>query len=63
MMGKGTGSDAERGKITYPALMGLDASREKARELVADALSAISRFDDRALPLRMIASYITERKS
>jgi len=62
MMGKGTGSDAERGKITYPALMGLDASREKARELVADALSAISRFDDRALPLRMIASYITERK-
>lgn len=62
MMGKGTGSDAERGKVTYPALMGLDASREKARELVADALAAISRFDDRALPLRMIASYITERK-
>ncbi len=62
MMGKGTGSDAERGKVTYPALMGLDASREKARELVADALAAISRFDERALPLRMIASYITERK-
>jgi geranylgeranyl diphosphate synthase type II len=63
MMGKGTGSDAERGKITYPALMGLDASRKKAGELVAAALSAISQFDDRALPLRMIASYITERKS
>ena len=62
VMGKGTGSDAERGKITYPALMGLDASRKKARELVADALSAIRHFDDRALPLRMIASYITERK-
>jgi geranylgeranyl diphosphate synthase, type II len=63
LMGKGTGSDIERGKITYPAVMGLDASRNKARELVAAALSAIRHFDDRALPLRMIASYITARKS
>lgn len=63
VMGKGTGSDAQRGKITYPALMGLDASRGKARELIAGALSAISHFDDRALPLRRIASYIMERKS
>ena len=62
VMGKKTGSDAERGKITYPALMGLDASRKKAREFVADALSAIRYFDDRALPLRRIASYITERR-
>jgi geranylgeranyl diphosphate synthase type II len=63
LMGKGTGSDAERGKITYPALMGLEASREKTRELIDSALSAIGHFDDRALPLRMIASYIMERKS
>lgn len=61
LMGKGTGSDAERGKITYPALMGLEASRNKARELVAAALSAIRHLDDRAEPLRMIASYITDR--
>jgi len=63
LMGKGTGSDTARGKITYPALMGLDASRNRASELVEAALSAIRHFDDRALPLRMIASYITERKS
>jgi len=63
LMGKGTGSDEGRGKITYPALMGLEASREKARELVDSAHAAISSFDDRAMPLRMIASYITERKS
>jgi geranylgeranyl diphosphate synthase type II len=63
LMGKGTGSDSERGKVTYPALMGLDASRSKAQELVEAAQTAIRRFDDRALPLRMIASYITERKS
>jgi len=62
LMGKGTGSDREKGKITYPALMGLDASRGKAQELVEAAQTAIRKFDDRALPLRMIASYITERK-
>jgi geranylgeranyl diphosphate synthase, type II len=63
LMGKGTGSDEGRGKITYPALMGLETSREKARELVDRAHSAISPFDDRAMPLRMIATYITDRKS
>jgi geranylgeranyl diphosphate synthase type II len=63
LMGKGTGSDSGRGKMTYPALMGVAASRTKAEELVESALAAIPHFDDRALPLRMIASYITERKS
>lgn len=63
VLGKGTGSDASRGKVTYPALMGLDASRKKAGELVEDALSALKTFDERAEPLRMIAQYIVERKS
>lgn len=63
LLGKGTGSDAKRGKVTYPALMGLDASRAKAAELVESALMAIKNFDHRAEPLRMIARYIVERKS
>jgi geranylgeranyl diphosphate synthase type II len=63
LLGKGTGSDAKRGKITYPALMGLDASRTKAAELVESALAAIQNFDHRAEPLRMIARYIVERRS
>jgi geranylgeranyl diphosphate synthase type II len=63
LLGKGTGSDAKRGKATYPALMGLDASRLKAAELVDNALAAIEKFDRRAEPLRMIARYIVERKS
>jgi len=63
LLGKGTGSDAKRGKVTYPALMGLDASRAKAAELVENALTAIENFDHRAEPLRMIARYIVERKS
>jgi geranylgeranyl diphosphate synthase type II len=63
LMGKGTGSDTKRGKVTYPALVGIDASRKKAGELVESALLAIKNFDQRAEPLRMIAAYIIERKA
>jgi geranylgeranyl diphosphate synthase type II len=63
LLGKGTGSDAKRGKVTYPALMGLEASRKRAGELVKSALSALKNFDHRAEPLRMIAGYIVERRS
>ena len=63
LMGKGTGSDTKRGKVTYPALVGMDVSRKKAGELVGSALLAIKSFDQRAEPLRMIAAYIVERKA
>jgi geranylgeranyl diphosphate synthase type II len=63
LMGKGTGSDTKRGKVTYPALVGMDASRKKAGELVESALSAIMNFDHKAEPLRMIAAYIIERRA
>ena len=62
-LGKDAGSDQARGKATYPALMGLEASKERARELVQMALDALSVFDERAEPLRAIASYIVKRKS
>jgi geranylgeranyl diphosphate synthase type II len=63
LMGKGTGSDTKRGKVTYPTLVGMDASRKKAGELIEGALSAIKNFDHRAQQLRMIAAYIIERKA
>ena len=63
LLGKGTGSDAARGKITFPALLGLDASRLRAEELIVDALEALAVFDDRDDPLRGIARYVLERKS
>ena len=62
-LGKGIGSDAKRGKATYPALMGLEAARKKAVDLVENALSVLKNFDHRAEPLRMIAGYIAERRS
>ena len=63
VLGKDTGSDVKRGKMTFPALWGLDASRKKTAELVESALFAIQGFNDRADPLRAIAHYIIERRS
>ncbi|MBJ6726309.1 polyprenyl synthetase family protein [Geomesophilobacter sediminis] len=62
-LGKDAGSDEARGKATYPALMGLEASKQRANELVEMALDALARFDEKAEPLRAIASYIVKRKS
>jgi len=62
-MGKSVGGDAEKGKATYPSLIGMAESRARADELMASALKAISGFDEKAEPLRRIASYIISRKS
>jgi len=63
LLGKGTGSDAARGKVTFPALMGVEASRARAAELVMEAISSLASFDYRAAPLCAIARYILERRS
>jgi geranylgeranyl diphosphate synthase type II len=63
LLGKGTGSDAARGKVTFPALMGVEASRARAEELVREALVSLATFDDRAAPLCAIARHILERRS
>lgn len=62
-MGKTTGSDAVRGKNTYPSIFGLEESRNIARRLVNESLRAIDGLDGRAEPLREIARYILERRS
>jgi len=62
-IGKDAGSDQERGKATYPAIIGLTESKRRAAELVDVALKALAGFDDKADPLREIAAYIVKRKS
>ncbi|MBI5681875.1 MAG: polyprenyl synthetase family protein [Deltaproteobacteria bacterium] len=61
-MGKNTGSDIKKDKITYPKVIGLKESKERVRELVNIALDSIKDFDDKAEPLRKIAGYVVERK-
>jgi geranylgeranyl diphosphate synthase type II len=62
LLGKTTGADEARGKVTYPAAVGLERSRQAADEVVEDALAALGGFDDRANPLRSLAHYIITRK-
>ncbi len=60
-LGKDVGSDQQRGKATYPALLGLEGARQRACELRQLAFSALEVFDESARPLRDIASYIVDR--
>jgi geranylgeranyl diphosphate synthase type II len=61
-IGKRTQKDEARGKATYPSLIGVEGSRQMARDLAADALQAIVGFDHRAAPLRALANYAVERQ-
>ncbi|OQX15569.1 MAG: farnesyl-diphosphate synthase [Desulfobulbaceae bacterium A2] len=60
-LGKAAGSDAARGKATYPAFFGLDGTRARAAEAVAAARLALRDFDDRAEALRGLADYVLTR--
>lgn len=61
-LGKAAGSDAARQKATYPALYGVEATKEKARATVESAIDCLRGFDQRAEPLRELARYIVTRK-
>ena len=62
-MGKGTGSDKEKGKITYPSVFGTAESKTIQKELIENAIESLKKFDTRAEPLRDLARYIIERKT
>ena len=59
--GKKTGGDAEHGKATYPAVLGLDGARDVARDLLARCLGALGGLGPAAEPLRAIARFVVER--
>ncbi|MCI0340393.1 MAG: polyprenyl synthetase family protein [Planctomycetales bacterium] len=61
-LGKATKKDADRGKLTYPRAVGLEASTARARALAAQAVEAIA---DLPAPrrLRELAELLVERKA
>lgn len=61
-LGKRTGKDADRGKLTYPVLLGVEASKQRATELVEEASSAASVFGERSGQLVTLAKFVLERK-
>jgi geranylgeranyl diphosphate synthase type II len=60
-LGKRSQKDQARGKATYPSLLGVERSRQLARELADQASSALRDFDHRAEPLRKLATFAVER--
>jgi geranylgeranyl pyrophosphate synthase len=60
-LGKRSGADLTLEKSTYPALIGLEASRQRAVELNDEAQDSLSGLGSAADPLRKISLYIIER--
>ena len=61
-LGKKVGADKRKKKITYPAAIGLEASKTMANQLTEEAINALASFRAKADPLRYLAWYIIERK-
>ena len=61
-LGKTAGKDADADKPTYVKLLGLDAARDYAEQLAADAINVLSTFDARATRLRELAEFTVGRK-
>ncbi len=62
-LGKTAGKDQAQHKITFPAVYGLERSREMAEHERLAAHVALRMFDDRADRLRQIADYVVHRKA
>jgi geranylgeranyl diphosphate synthase type II len=62
-LGKTAGKDAAQGKITFPAVYGLETSRSMAAEQCRAAHAALEHFGNRAESLHQIADLIVHRKS
>ena len=62
-LGKTAGKDIASEKATYPALFGLEESRQKAATLLQTASKAVDQFGARADSLKELARFLVERKS
>jgi len=60
-LGKPQGSDREKNKSTFISLCGLEASKQRATDLLHQALDALEIFDEKADSLRQLAHYIVQR--
>jgi geranylgeranyl diphosphate synthase type II len=62
-MGKATKKDAAKGKVTYPTIMGLEASRKEAEKNLNAAMKAIAPLGAPAERLKCLAEFVVERQT
>jgi geranylgeranyl diphosphate synthase type II len=60
-VGKRVGKDRGRGKVTYPALLGVEESRRRAEQLIAEACQNLETLGPAAAPLRELAEFVGRR--
>ncbi len=60
-VGKRTGKDLERGKLTFPGLIGVDASRIRAKQLIADAIASATLLGPQSGRLALLAQFVLQR--
>lgn len=62
VLGKTAGKDEAVEKSTYPAILGLDASRKEAAKLTKAAMEALKPFGKKAVRLEEIAAHLLKRE-
>ncbi len=60
-LGKRVGKDSELGKWTYPGLLGVEGSRQRARQLAEEAVEALALLGEQGERLRALALDLLER--
>jgi geranylgeranyl diphosphate synthase type II len=62
-LGKTAGKDQAQQKATYPALLGLEESRDAASDLLTQALNELDSYGDDADNLRELAKFLITRRA
>ena len=60
-LGKTAGKDTASDKATWPAVFGIEQSKQDAAQLIADAFAALQPFGLAATPLKSLAQYLVDR--
>ncbi|MDA9779876.1 polyprenyl synthetase family protein [Amylibacter sp.] len=62
LAGKRLQKDVSAGKATFVSLLGIEDAKLRAKELIEEAIDALSDYGDKAEPMRQVAKFIIERK-
>ena len=61
-LGKAANKDAQKGKLTYPGLLGVDQTRAEVKRLHCEAIQALAPLGDGAAALRELCDFMAVRQ-